>query len=114
MTAPYDHTTYGGLITDCARVTGSAPDITWVDDGFLLDHGVEPWTGLPLWRPYPGTWRVDAARARAAGLTCRPLSATIADTWSWLAPGRGESDLGLAPAIEARLLAAWAARAHPV
>ncbi|MEV6980605.1 hypothetical protein AB0M95_05010 [Sphaerisporangium sp. NPDC051017] len=31
----------------------------------LRAQRVPQWTELPLWRPYPGTWRVDAAHARA-------------------------------------------------
>jgi 2'-hydroxyisoflavone reductase len=35
-------------------------------------------------RTFPGVWSVDAGKARAAGLSCRPLAATVADTWSWM------------------------------
>lgn len=29
-------------------------------------------------------WNVDPSAAYAAGLSCRPLAATVADTWSWM------------------------------
>lgn len=119
VTAPPGHTTYEELLTACAQATGSDAGFTWVDDGFLLDHGVEAWTELPLWRPAPGTWRVDSARARAHGLTSRAIGETVAGAWRWLASGGRAVDEqrpvepGIDAAKEARLLAAWAARAHP-
>ena len=50
---------------------------------------------VPLWLPEsdgPGTWRVDAARAEAAGLRCRPIAETVADVWAWLQGGGPEAE----------------------
>ena len=50
---------------------------------------------MPLWLPEadgPGTWRVDATRAEAAGLRCRPIAETVADVWSWLQGGGPEAE----------------------
>lgn len=54
-----------------------------VSEHFLVEHGVEPWSELPLWIPstdpaHAGFHRVDATRARAAGLRTRPLADTLA------------------------------------
>lgn len=60
-----------------------------VDQDWLLAHDVEPWMGdrsLPLWLPLPeyaGFSARDGGAARAAGLSTRPLSETLADTLAW-------------------------------
>ena len=74
------------------------------------------WTELPLWRPYPGTWKVDSARARDAGLTCRPLADTVADIWEWVSKACPQpvheraAELGISPEREAAVLAVWSSR----
>jgi hypothetical protein len=66
---------------------------------------------LPLWRTFEGVWQVDASRARTAGLVCRPIVETVADTWEWLqtrgvaAPNERSQEVGLDPAKEQDLLA---------
>jgi 2'-hydroxyisoflavone reductase len=83
----------------------------------LVAAGVEGWAEVPLWLPEaeaPALWHVDATRAHAAGLRCRPVADTVADVWTWLRDG-GEQALtgwhaekrapGLTPAREAELLA---------
>ena len=39
----------------------------------------------------PGTWAVGTERAQAAGLRCRPVAETVADTWAWLRDGGAEA-----------------------
>ncbi|SRR6266540_1729847 len=113
VAAPIEHATYGSLLSDCIAVTGSAAELVWVDDEFLLQHEVQQWTEIPLWRTYAGTWGVAADRARAAGLRCRPLGETVRDTWAWLTEGGGavlherQGEHGITPDKEAQLLAAW-------
>jgi 2'-hydroxyisoflavone reductase len=115
LTAPVGHSTYGELLEACRAVTDSDAGLTWLDDDFLIGRGVEMWTELPLWRTYPGTWRVDSGRARRAGLICRPLEETIADTWAWLSAdgtvvdSPRAAEIGIDPGKETALLAAWAA-----
>jgi 2'-hydroxyisoflavone reductase len=112
VTAPPGYATYGDLINGCVEVTGSGAEVVWVDSRWLDDRGVRQWTEIPLWRTAPGTWAVDASRARGAGLVCRPLRDIVTDTWRWLrverpVPHERQADHGLAPAREAELLAAW-------
>jgi hypothetical protein len=104
-------------LDDCVKVTGADAQLVWVDDRFLLEHGVKQWTEIPLWRTYAGTWRVAADRARAAGLVCRPLTETVRDTAAWLSggvevghPRPSQSKHGIAPEKEAQLLSAWDSR----
>jgi 2'-hydroxyisoflavone reductase len=118
-TAPIGQATMREVLEAAVAATGSDARLVWVPDDALAAAGVEPWTEVPLWLPEadaPGTWRVDASRAQAAGLRCRPVAETVADVWSWLRDGgpdaEGEDWLsphaarGLAPEREREVLAA--------
>ncbi|MET8160338.1 NAD-dependent epimerase/dehydratase family protein [Sphaerisporangium sp. NPDC005289] len=112
LAAPIGHATFGDLLEACQKATGIPVVLEWVPHDFLIGKGVREWTELPLWRPYAGTWQIDAARARAAGLVCRPLAETVADTWAWLQTGpqldhERAAELGITPEREAAVLAAW-------
>ncbi|MEV8635044.1 NAD-dependent epimerase/dehydratase family protein [Streptosporangium sp. NPDC051023] len=115
VAAPIGHSTFGELLAACRKATGSTAELVWVDHVFLRQHGVREWTELPIWRGHEGTWQVDASRAHATGLTCRPLEETVADTWRWLQTGVTVSserfaELGISAEREKRILAAWDAR----
>jgi 2'-hydroxyisoflavone reductase len=71
-----------------ARMVGAlqpAARPCWVDEGALLDAGVAPWMGLPLWLPAAeaGLHRVVIERALARGLRTRPLEDTARETLAW-------------------------------
>ncbi|MDP9843226.1 NAD-dependent epimerase/dehydratase family protein [Streptosporangium lutulentum] len=115
LAAPIGHSTFGAFLGACRDVTGADAELVWVDDVFLREHGVPEWVGLPLWRDYQGTWHMETTRARAAGLTCRPLEETVADTYAWLRGGavvssERSAELGITREREAELLAAWGTR----
>jgi hypothetical protein len=82
---------WGRLLQACAAAAGVQPDLRWVADELLLAHGVGPWMELPLWIPASGPdaaysaafMAVPTNRAQAAGLHCRPVGATVADTLAW-------------------------------
>ncbi|MEN8649612.1 NAD-dependent epimerase/dehydratase family protein [Streptomyces sp. 21So2-11] len=76
--------TFEAFLQECLTVSGGVGVIRWADPEILTRHGVKQWTELPLWRTRNGVWAVDASRAVEAGLRCRPLPRTIADTWGWL------------------------------
>src|SRR6185312_11714346 len=102
---------FGDLLDTCKAVSDSDATITWVNEDFLLEHGVAPWIEVPLW--LPGTdFLMDIRKALAAGLTHRPLSRTVADTLAWQAarPNAWEWKAGLTAARERTLLAAWHGR----
>lgn len=90
-TSPAGQWTFGDLVAAAAGVAGAAaPRPAWTADERLLEKKVEPWTGLPLWLPatladVAGFMAFDCAKAQAAGLATRALSATVADTAQWLA-----------------------------
>ncbi|RKN49065.1 NAD-dependent epimerase/dehydratase family protein [Micromonospora endolithica] len=113
------HATMGELLDACVAVTGSDARLRWTDPQEILAAGVEPWNDLPIWIPLGHEYRWllerDVTRAYAAGLTCRPVAETVADTWAWLravgtVPPRAgrpqRAPVGLDPAREAALLAA--------
>lgn len=108
--------TYGDWLAECRAVTGSDAEFVWVDDRFLLDRQVQPWTEFPVWAPddpeFAGVWLPSSAKALAAGLTCRPVAETVRDTWAWLRevpPGeRAFRGHGIDAEKEARILAEWA------
>ncbi|MEM7799064.1 MAG: epimerase [Chloroflexota bacterium] len=87
-TGPAYEQTMGELIETTLGVSQSDASVTWVDDQFLLDNEVSPFTELPFWLPimapdYVGFMRVDCSKGIAAGLTFRPLKETVADTIAW-------------------------------
>ena len=78
-----------------ARALGRDIAPGWLDDATLVGHGVEPWTGLPLWIPgtdagFAGFMEFDCSRAQGNGLRIRPLAQTIDDTAAWLAERSNE------------------------
>ena len=88
VVTPAGMLTLGGVLDACREACGSEAAPVWVDERFLLDHAVEPWTELPLWTPgedFAGFQRSDTSRAVAAGLTVRPIAETAADTLAWAA-----------------------------
>jgi 2'-hydroxyisoflavone reductase len=122
VSAPPGNATMGSWLADAARVTGAGAELTWVDDELLLANEVEPWTELPLWMP-PGqdadqAWNADTSGAATTGLRCRPVSETVADTWTWMRTAdvhpsdeAGHFGVnGIEAAKEQRILAAWHAR----
>jgi len=106
----------GRLLDECRTVSGSNARFTWASDAFLLEHGVRPYTEMPLWIPHEpdavGHSRIDCSKAIAAGLSFRPLAKTVWETLVWDAPqppGAQRAN-GLAPERERELLAQWHVR----
>ncbi|MFC1411742.1 NAD-dependent epimerase/dehydratase family protein [Streptacidiphilus sp. N1-12] len=118
------NTSWGEYLGTCVEATGNKAELVWVDDQLLFEHGVEPWTELPLWSPlqedFAAVWKPSSAKAIAAGLRCRPIAESVRDTAAWLfAPGgmdiafgdhRGTGPRGLTPEKETAILAALDAR----
>ncbi|MEU2558149.1 NAD-dependent epimerase/dehydratase family protein [Streptomyces longispororuber] len=114
LVCPRGHATMGDLLEACVEVAG-APDaeLRWTAPEAVTEAGIEPWRELPVWLPpgelYDTLHDTSAARS---GVRCRPLSATVADTWDWLrslggvAPQRPDRPgVGLPPEKEAVALA---------
>jgi 2'-hydroxyisoflavone reductase len=110
------HTTIGALLEHCVTVTGSGAELVWLDPDTIEAAEVNGWTDLPIWVPptgeLAGLHDCDVSAAHAAGLHCRPMEETVADTWAWLQregtptpPTNRAGDLGLTAVQEGRLLA---------
>lgn len=88
VVSPSGHTTTAGLLAACVEATGSDARLVWVAEDDVLASGAQPWTQLPVWVPESGDWagflEGDTAKAQRAGLQCRPVEETVADTWAWL------------------------------
>jgi nucleoside-diphosphate-sugar epimerase len=106
--------TRAAFLEEVAAGVGTAPSLTFVPQEFLLEQGVQPWSGersLPVWIPVPeyaGFMARDVSDALAHGLLCRPLADTARDTWRGLGdvqPPRGRT--GIERRTEDELLAAW-------
>ncbi len=109
----------GDLLHTCQQVAmaldpHNSAQLIWMDDDFLLQQGVGPWMEMPLWIPESdpesaGFFTFDVGRARAAGLTYRPLQDTVKATLSWALtrPGDYQWRAGLTAAREAELLQSW-------
>ena len=108
------------LLDTCAAAAaerGALPaTLVPIDEGFLVEHGVQPWTELPLWIPssdatMAGFARVGLQRARANGLQTRPLRDTVAAVLDEHLPGTGDRRRKgkLSPEREQRLIGLWRA-----
>ncbi len=108
-TGPARPLTMEGLLESIQAAAGSDATLRWTDERFLLEHGVEEWSDLPLWLA-PGTnaesasfMAVDIRKALGAGLRFRPLAETIRET---LREAETTPEAGLDPGRERELLRA--------
>ncbi|QBD76199.1 SDR family oxidoreductase [Ktedonosporobacter rubrisoli] len=102
------------FLETCKSVSGATATFTWVDEAFLLEKGVVPWSQLPLWLPESdeslrGFLDADIQKALAAGLTFRPLAQTVGATLAWEQQRSPDEQrkAGMSIAQESELLQAW-------
>lgn len=104
--------TLGRLLTAARGVAGHEGPVVPASKEWLTENGVQEWMGdesLPLWISDP-EWRGfgshTGAAARAAGLTCRPVTQTLRDAAAY-EEGREATDprrCGLTDETERKLL----------
>jgi 2'-hydroxyisoflavone reductase len=106
LNGPCAALTIGGLLEAARAALAPAARLVWVDERFVLDQGVAPWTDLPVWLPraQAAMHELSIAAAIDTGLVTRPLAQTLCDTAAMARPAAG-----LAPEREAAVLAAWQA-----
>ncbi|SFS97294.1 NAD-dependent epimerase/dehydratase family protein [Marininema halotolerans] len=86
--------TLGQFLNEARHVLNPSARFIWAEDQFLSDHDVQPWIEMPLYIPESGSWidqhgpmqgflKTSITKAIQAGLTFRPLSETLRDTWQW-------------------------------
>jgi 2'-hydroxyisoflavone reductase len=96
----------------------TSSDVTWVwiqDYDFLVENGVFyaiPWI-LPVGNDL-GSQTINIDRAKAAGLTFRPIALTAMETLEWYyslpEEKRANPPMAIPPEKESEILAAWKAR----
>ncbi|MFG3339124.1 NAD-dependent epimerase/dehydratase family protein [Glycomyces sp. NPDC048151] len=96
-------------------VIKETPEVTWVPQEFLLEQGVNPWSGpdsLGMWVPtpdYDGFQTRPTDPAVAAGFKASPLSDTVKRWWDANAEAP-QLKAGLTRQKEGEVLAAWHGR----
>lgn len=114
VNGPGEPLTMGRFLQQGLQATGAPGRLIWVDEAFLLEQKVAPWTELPLWVEAEDTAfnTFSVAKALRHGLTFRPLAQTVRDTVAW-AKTRGDGYEwvnGLRREREVELLDLWRGR----
>ena len=99
------------LLYGIRATTTKKVEFTWVSIPFLREHGVEPYSDMPIWTPADPLSAVDNSHAVASGLTFRPLAVTAMDTMTWHQSRPAEQQAQLRTGIKAdrerKVLEAW-------
>lgn len=111
-TGPRLSLSFEELLKTCTQVSKKDASFTWVNEDFLIEHGVQDWVELPLWLSYkrnmPGFLNVDARKAIQAGLIFRPLIHTISAIIDWEKQNQTDNVLiGMDRKKEQDLLKLW-------
>ncbi|MGR5985429.1 SDR family oxidoreductase [Bacillus cytotoxicus] len=119
VTGPNNELTIGELLNTCKAVTNSDAEFVWVEEQFLLENKVRPWTEMPLWipetfplegetEPWKGSFFISIEKAVNAGLSFRPIQNTISDVYQWEKSRKDtERKAGMAREKERELLKLW-------
>lgn len=120
MTGPAEPLSMEQMLETARETLNPAARLVWASEKFLLDNEVAPWSDMPVWLPAEmgGMLSVDITRALAEGLTLRPLSETVGDTYEWrmaspdpsaapTASGAPRPKAGIDEARETELLERW-------
>jgi 2'-hydroxyisoflavone reductase len=78
---------WGDVLGACVAQSKGAASLTWIPSDWLAKNGQGGDDGFPIWAPpsgdTAGVHTRSNARARKAGLTCRPVTDTVAATLAW-------------------------------
>jgi 2'-hydroxyisoflavone reductase len=106
---PDDAYTFGQLLETCKQVSKSDARFRWASAEFLEKHDVAAWRDFPIW--FSPDWGIgpacfSIAKARAAGLTFRPVAETVRDTLEWVKtlPADYQWQVGLSVEKELKVL----------
>jgi 2'-hydroxyisoflavone reductase len=108
VVGPADPLTWADALPVLVDTAGAGTELAWVAEDYLRERlGEDVYEALPLWDvELPSLHRIDASKARSAGLRLRPLAETVADTLAWdRSRGVEALKVGLTAAREAELLA---------
>ncbi|WBO90417.1 SDR family oxidoreductase [Bacillus tropicus] len=116
VTGPNDELTMEELLNTCKKVTNSDAEFIWVDESFMKEQKIEPWTEMPLWipetfplegetKPWKGGFSISIESAVKEGLTFRRLEHTVTDVYKWMkSVDEWESKAGISREREKMLL----------
>jgi 2'-hydroxyisoflavone reductase len=108
---PAERLTMRQFLGICQQAGQSETSFIWVEESFLLEQGVEPWSQMPLWIPTTDSnlryiFQVSNTKAGSKGLAFRPVAETVKDTLAW-ASERGDLRSGISLQREKKLLEVW-------
>jgi 2'-hydroxyisoflavone reductase len=111
--------TMGDLLEDSTAVSGTTVEPQWLSEEFLYENDLAGSRSIPIWSPTGGenggSGTFSGEAARAAGLHNRPERETARNVLTWWdaqsEERRANMKAGLAPDLEAELIAAWKAKA---
>src|SRR5207248_7706264 len=101
-----------GMLDGIKSALKSDAKFTWVNEEFLTEQKVQPWSDMPVWTGKDdAVARTNISRALSKGLTFRTLDVTARDTLAWFKSlpqdRQSHPKAGLSPEREAEALAAW-------
>jgi hypothetical protein len=91
MTGPREPLTMREFLDACRTALNPSSRLVWLDEQFLLERGVKPWTEVPLWIPSSeqGLLAVSIDKALASGLTFPSARRNVARHAGMASLGRG-------------------------
>ncbi|UNP79488.1 SDR family oxidoreductase [Bacillus mycoides] len=119
VTGPKDELTMEELLNMSKKVTNSDAAFVWVDESFMHENKVQPWTEMPLWLPetfslegetdpWKGGFSINIESAVKEGLTFRRLEDTVTDVYAWMRETKDrELKAGISIEREKVLLDKW-------
>lgn len=112
VTGPESPIEMGVFLDTIRAVSGSNAEIEWVDETFLQERKVTPWTEMPLWLPESsnsaGGFSFNIDKALRSGLRLSPVEKTVQDTLLWdQTRANTEWKAGMSPEREMLLLKEW-------
>lgn len=105
------HTTMASFLEAVAKTAGGEASLVWLTPEQVTEAGIDRRAELPGWLPdepeLGGMVHTTVELAHATGLSCRPVTETVEDTWAWATSTRQfdtSGPLGLEPEREQLLL----------
>ena len=84
---PLGSLTMSEMLHGIKAVVSNKVSFEWVDQKFILDNNIKPWTEMTAWMPsggeFDGFCSFENSNAVKAGIKYRPLAVTARDTLEW-------------------------------
>tara|TARA_Y100001960_G_C14633641_1_gene807085 strand:- start:29 stop:1159 length:1131 start_codon:yes stop_codon:yes gene_type:complete len=112
---PLGSLTMSEMLHGIKAVVSNKVSFEWVDQKFILDNNIKPWTEMTAWMPsggeFDGFCSFENSNAVKAGIKYRPLAVTARDTLEWwqTLPDKRtrEPKAGLSITKEKKVLKKW-------